>query len=268
MDYTSGFLSELELQSLRECVRKSYDPVSNMIELDGASPVIEKIIDKISTVFGLETRYLTSYVFLACDTTMERFKVNGGWHTDATCSTIDGTCFNAWLPIYVNSENTGLEIIEKTNNPKFYAKLGDSTEPLAILSKLGAPHLFNASKEDHNYVAVNKYSGTLTTFSERDLQISRVDSPKPGDLCLFEQTDIHRGYHTDGMRIQLSLKFFCNKAKLNSKPTNPEYKLFKNLTGKEDIHSFLAIKKLISTDRKLSKHGTLEAAIVDLLLRN
>lgn len=269
MNYHSQFCSPDELNSLISSVQHHYDPGSNRIDLPDIDALKAKITDYIFTTQGVEVEFLGAFMFLACSTTMERMKLHGGWHTDSTCTVIDGDCFNAWIPLYVDSLDTGLEVIGEAENPDFYEQLGDPTQPLEIVSRNGSPHIFKMLDipQSKDMVAINTLSGTVVPFHVEELNVSHFAAPKAGDLCLFRQSEVHRGFHQDGVRIQLSLKFFDKAAQLNKKQSNSHYKLLHNNLGLDSIPSFINVLNQITPVKPLSKHGKLEGEMLKALFR-
>jgi len=267
--HTKQFLDKYELDYLTKIILRNYEPTNNSIHLEDADEIIKKVKNSIEEYNGCEVEYLTSYFFLACSTTMDRFESNGGWHTDATCRAIEGDCYNAWIPIYVDSTNTGLEIIETLSNEGFYENLGDLTEPLTVYSRKSSEILFDAVRVNKNlyFMAVNKFSGKVLPFSDESVNSTKILDPSAGDIVVFKQSELHRGIHDNGVRLQLSLKFFDKKCSLNKKATNQDYMLFKNFIQSDSILEFLKAKSLISGSRLLSKHGRLEKELVHALLR-
>lgn len=271
MKFLKAFLDQHELEMLTQSLIDNHDPAYNVIDLDNIESIKSKIIAAIKQEFGVETEFLMSYIFLACETTMEAITARGGWHTDGTSCIVDGDCFNAWIPVYIDSTDTGLEIITQNQNRDFYQQIGDRTNPLQMLTKEVAPDIFKliGAPDDSNQVAINHFNGALVPFNINDLQVSRIDHPQAGDLGLFKQADIHRGFHTNGVRIQLSLKFISKQATLNKKGSNWQYAMFERITGGGDIHQFQDTQKILEkrTHKKpVSKHGRLEALLIKFLL--
>ena len=269
MKYQPAFLNPDEVIKLAKSVKENHNSASNLIDLTAIEDIKAKVAKAITAQYAVEVRFLQSFVFLACSTTMENFHLTDGWHTDGTSRVVDGDCFNAWLPIYVDSTNTGIEVIDQEDNPAFYQQLGDLTQPLEIAMRKTQPQIFNIinAPAELDKMVVNRFSGNVVPYNDSQVQVSTCKAPNPGDLCLFRQNDIHRGFHTDGVRIQLSLKFVSTQAKLNQRHTNLDYPVLRNFIGGNDIHQFLVAQQQMSSTKHLSKHGRLEGEFIQSLLR-
>ncbi len=270
MKYQRGFLNQQELNTLTKSTLQGYDPANNIISLSGIDEIKQKIQAQIEAHYGVSTEFLMAYLFLACETTMEKFEQSLGWHTDGSCNFVDGDCFNAWLPIYNDSNDTGMEIISDKENPELYRHVGDQTHSLQIFNRQhdAATFAMVRAPQEADMLVINHFSGDVFPFDKSKLNISKIEKPQLGDLAIFKQTDIHRGFHNGGVRIQLSLKFISSEAKLNTKASNSYYKLFEKMTGGGSIHQFLAARSALVPPRRLSKHGKLEGILVKTLLNN
>uniref|UniRef100_A0A486XLQ1 Phytanoyl-CoA dioxygenase n=1 Tax=Rheinheimera sp. BAL341 TaxID=1708203 RepID=A0A486XLQ1_9GAMM len=284
MNYAKQLLSPDELNILSQNVKNNYlsTGVKNQIVLDKLGSIVPKLTSHISDVVGEEVEFLNlNFIFLACNTTMAPLlnSESLGWHTDNTCSVIDGNCYNAWVPLFNDSTETGIEVIADGHNKELFSRLGDPTFPLKVYCKKTSPSVFKLFPQlagtDYDMVFVKPYTGTIVPFRARDLEISKSERPEAGDVAIFKQTDVHRGFHSNGIRIQLSMKFASKNARLNTAPSNSYYQLFKsfqlalgqsNSNNLSNIANFYRFLELVTPREILSKHGRLEQDLIQSLL--
>ncbi|TCI85710.1 hypothetical protein [Tenacibaculum sp. M341] len=244
-----------------------------MIELKNIEPIHEKLQRLFKEELGKEVEFLNSFIFFASSTTMKsRMNSNNmGWHTDGSCSFVDGDCYNVWIPIYNDSKSTGLEVVSESENPELYAQFGDPTEVPIIYSKENSEEVFgffkNSIPEDTDLIVVKVASGLVLPISKKRLKIDRYENPSPGDIVVFKQSELHRGFHDGGIRIQLSLKFRLKNAEINKKTTNQFYKLFETVSPEEkNFNNYQRFLEFIFPQGQLSKHGNLENEAINSLL--
>ena len=292
MAYIKNFFNIEELKSLNKSVSEGTDSMSgNIITLKNIEPIINKIKKHFLDEFSIEVEPLRNYLFLASNSTMSYGRApsrNPQWHTDGTCRLVDGECFNVWVPLYNDSSESGIEVIRKEQNKNLYTDI-DPKEHLTIYNNFEHPRIFSALPDTVDLLCIQESSGLILPVSSSNLYIERYENTQPGDIVIFRQSDIHGGFHRGGIRIQLSLKFYCKTAKLNKKSSNQQYKIFesfKNLTEKNNItnvyeHSsksdhlpksefedyLIFLDQFYHTKKKLSKHGMLELDLVRSLLR-
>jgi len=271
------FFSQSELLTLIKCVIDNYNPtdLKNTINLACAGELIQKISDHFESEYGVRVKFIQSFIFLASSTTMssKATSADQGWHTDGTCQIIDGDCYNAWIPVYNDSTCTGIEVIPESENKDLYAALGDATDPPVVYVRDTAPWVFDIMKgriaSNADMIFVKSYNGTILPVCKKDLHIVRCEDPQPGDISIFKQSEIHRGFHKNGIRIQLSLKFQAIDARLNSNPSNNLYKLFEAFAkGNGGYDEYMEFTKLFTPKTPLSKHGILERDAILSLLKN
>ncbi len=284
MHYARKLLTQDELNILIQNVKNNYSltGVKNKITLDKLGSIVPKLTSYISQAMDDEVEFLDlNFIFLASHTTMAPL-INSeslGWHTDNTCSVIDGNCYNAWIPLFNDSPETGIEVIGDGQNKELFDRLGNPTFPLKVYCKKTAPGVFKLFPQvagtDYDMIFVKPAHGTIVPFRERDLDISRSERPEAGDVAIFKQSDIHRGFHARGIRIQLSMKFASKKAQLNTAPSNSYYQLFKNFQPTlgqnsarniSDIATFYRLLEMVTPKEPLSKHGRLEQDLIQSLL--
>jgi hypothetical protein len=241
-----GLLSRDALHALVADALAAYDPQRNTIDLRD-SRAVEDLRTRLEAVVGHELAYFGAFFLLVADTTIETANGNAGegWHVDSTCTRIDGTCFNAWIPLYSRSTSTGVEVIARDDNAELYERLGDPCQPLDIFARNAATDLFArlGVGDDTDLVLVRQGTRNALLLCRDDLVVRRCENPQPGDVALFRQTEIHRGFHRDGLRVQLSIKFAA-----------------------ADARPLAADGESAPPGRPLSKHGRLEAQLVRELL--
>lgn len=246
MQYISGFLTRHELGALCADALSAYSPVRNGIDLS-RSATLDALRRRLEARLGRRLRYFCAFLLLVSDTTIETANGNAseGWHADDSCALVAGDCFNAWIPLYNSSRSSGLEVIPESENRWIYEHLGDPGSPLEIFVKTSASQLFDrlAAGSDSDLLLLRRAIRTSLLLDWNALRIVRHDAPLAGDLALFRQTEIHRGIHHDGIRIQLSLKFLDERAI--------------DLRGPATA---------AAPARALSKHGRMEALLVHELL--
>jgi hypothetical protein len=241
-----GLLSRPSLRELVADALAAYDPRRNAIDLRG-SRVVDGLRLQLEAVVGQPLAYYGAFFLLVSETTIETATGNAGdgWHVDSTCARIDGTCFNAWIPLYSRATSTGVEVIARDGNEELYERLGDPRRPLDIFARKRSADVFARLGVDDgiDLVVVRQGTNNALLLCQDDLVVHRYENPRPGDVALFRQTDIHRGFHDDGLRVQLSIKFVVAGAR-----TDP--------AGEEPV----------PPGRPLTKHGRLEAQLVRELL--
>lgn len=246
MQYISGFLTGHELGALCADALSAYSPVRNGIDLSRSAALVA-LHRRLEARLGRRLRYFGAFLLLVSDTTIETANGNAseGWHTDDSCAWVSGDCFNAWIPLYSSSRSSGLEVIPECENGWIYEHLGDPASPLEIFVKTSARQLFDrlAAGCDSDILLLRRDIRTSLLLDWNALRIARHDAPRAGDLALFRQSEIHRGIHRDGIRIQLSLKFLDERA--------------------VDLRDPAAAA---APARALSKHGRMEAQLVRELL--
>lgn len=246
MRYLESFLSDVTLRALAADVLQAYNPPANAIDL-ASSRVVEEIRQSLEPVLQRPLRYFGAFVLLVSQTTIETATQNTseGWHVDSSCAHVGGDCYNAWIPLYNSSTHTGIEVIAQDDNPEIYEHLGDATLPLDILVRTSAQNVFErlTASGDADLILLRREASRSLVLNWSDVAISSRSNPYVGDVALFKQTDIHRGFHHDGIRIQLSIKFLDAEAR-EIRTQAPQ----------------------VSTPKPLSKHGRLEAQLVRELL--
>ncbi|MEE4000860.1 hypothetical protein V1T75_10960 [Tenacibaculum sp. FZY0031] len=269
------FFVQEELDLIKKSVLENIESSQskNMIELKNIDSIYEKLQLFFKEELGKEVEFLNSFIFFASSTTMDsRMKSsNMGWHTDGTCSLVDGDCYNVWIPIYNDSESTGLEIVSEGKNPELYTQFGDPTEIPVIYSRENSEEIYhffgNSIPEDTDLIIVKVASGLVLPLAKKNLNIDKYENPTPGDIVVFKQSELHRGFHDGGIRIQLSLKFRLKNAEINQKSTNQFYKLFETVTlGEKSFNDYQRFLEFIHPKEKLSKHGSLENEAISSLL--
>ena len=273
--YQQGFFNSNDIEILLNSVISNCESseLKNIIRLNNVDTVIQKLTEFFKNSMGIEVDFIQSYIFLASETTMVSRMISNdqGWHIDGTSQVIDGDCYNVWIPIYNDSYESGVEVISEEQNPDIYNSLGDPTYPVNIYTKNTASWIFKVLQEeipeDTDLIIVKPHNGVVLSLELGQVNTWKCNHPEIGDIAIFKQTEIHRGFHSDGIRIQLSLKFKTKDAKLNAKPSNTQYQLFKVLSkGSDDYEQFCSFQEFLSAKPELSKHGRLERqAIVSLL---
>ncbi|QDE40697.1 hypothetical protein FIV34_16525 [Luteibacter pinisoli] len=234
------------VEKLIDDTLSSYDPQSTNIELmDHAA--IDELRDIAARAVGRPLYYWKAFLFVATETTMETVSsdASDGWHIDG--STTDAghgvDCFNTWIPLYVSGASTGLAVIPREKNVELYACLGDARLPLGIYTRERAPEVLQQLQADSaDFVFIRHATGDSVAALRGDLYVETIDAPVVGDAAIFYQNDIHRGFHEDGVRIQLSIKFTDSPLTSASRATHAKLK-------------------------ELSKHGRLEGVLVRELLK-
>jgi hypothetical protein len=244
MHYFNDFLSRSRLGALCADALAAYDPARNGLDLS-RSAAVDEIRLALETRIGRRLRYFGAFLLLVSETTIETAIGNAGegWHTDGSCSAVRGDCFNAWIPLYNSSRHTGLEVIAADDNPWIYERLGDEGRPLEIYVRSSAADMFERIGADADLLLLRRDERRSLLLDWRDVRVTTCAGPAPGDLAIFRQTEIHRGFHQGGIRIQLSLKFLDQNA--------------------VDLRDTGAPPPPAKT---LSKHGRLEAQLVRELL--
>jgi hypothetical protein len=249
--------------------------LKNTINLKNMDALIQKLMYHFAAEYDVEVKLIQSFIFLASSSTMasRMTSPDQGWHTDGTCQVIDGDCFNVWVPIYNDSTCSGIEVMPEEGNKQLYQTLGDPTYPLMIYLRDAAPWVFDIMKKDipseADMLLVKSYNGTILPVTKSKMNVVRCDNAQPGDIAIFKQSELHRGFHENGIRIQLSLKFQTADARLNPKPSNNLYKLFEKFTGGQGGYDqFMSFSKLFSPKYPMSKHGMLEKDLLITLLKN
>lgn len=286
MAYQNNFLNADELTTLRTSASAAALSVKsdNRIELQGVEAILAKVAAYIQQTTGQEVEHLFSYVFLASESTMNYGKpprTMPSWHVDGTSQWVDGDCFNAWIPLYNDSSETGMAYIPESENQALYAGLGDQTSPLQVFTREKDAALFGllppGTPEAVDMILIRPDSGLIMPIASAQLNIERFDNPTAGDLGLFRQSEVHGGFHQGGIRIQLSLKFRAKDARLNRKATNLDYNLFENLSrnilgqpepadASQEFAQFDGFLKLYAPGGALSKHETLKVDTIRALL--
>lgn len=247
MRYVENALSNSTLQTLCVDVLHAYEPATNSVDLS-MSHAIDEIRCLSEEVLQRHLRYYRAFLLLVSKTTIETANNNAseGWHVDSTCAHVDGPCYNAWIPLYNSSNNTGIEVITSANNPEIYSHLGDNKLPLDVFVRTSANEIFERLKDrcEADLILLRREASRSLVLGWRDVVVSSHMNPEIGDLALFQQTDIHRGCHDDGIRIQLSVKFLSSESKIMNVGPPPASAL-----------------------KSLSKHGRLEAQLIQELLR-
>ncbi|MBL8300635.1 MAG: hypothetical protein JNN30_20035 [Rhodanobacteraceae bacterium] len=246
MYYFSRFLTTHEIGALCTDALMAYSPTHNELDLS-RSATLEAVRDRLEVRLGRRLRYFGAFLLLVCDTTIETANGNAseGWHTDGSCALVSGDCFNAWIPLYNSSRSSGLEVITDCDNAWIYEHLGDPASPLEVFVRGSASHIFDrlGASDGTDLLLLRRALRKSLLLEWKALHVARYDAPAAGDLALFRQTEIHRGVHRDGVRIQLSLKFLDERA--------------------IDLRSPDAA---IVPEKQLSKHGRIEAQLVRELL--
>ena len=246
MQYFSGFLTKHELGALCADALSAYSSVRNELDLS-RSATLDALRCRLEARLDRRLRHFGAFLLLVSDTTIETANGNAseGWHTDGSCALVSGDCFNAWIPLYNSSRSSGLEVIPECDNAWIYEHLGDPVSPLEIFVKTSSRHIFDhlAASDDTDILLLRRGIRKSLLLAWKDLRVVRHDAPLAGDLALFRQTEIHRGIHDGGIRIQLSLKFLDEHAM--------------------DLRDPGAAATPTKT---LSKHGRMEAQLVRELL--
>jgi hypothetical protein len=275
--FTKNFFNKQELSTLVRSVIDNYNPMElkNTIALKNIDGLIRKLSYHFAAEYDTEVKLIQSFIFLASSSTMSSRMTSPdqGWHTDGTCQVIDGDCFNVWIPIYNDSTCSGIEVIPEQENKQLYETLGDPTYPLMVYLRDAAPWVFDVMKRDipadADMLLVKTHNGTILPVAKNKMNVLRFDDARPGDIAIFKQSEVHRGFHENGIRIQLSLKFQTADARLNPKPSNNLYKLFETFTkGQGGYDQFMSFSKLFSPKYPMSKHGMLEKDLLVTLLKN
>ena len=275
--YIENFLSKQELKSLIGSVIESYDPgaLRKSISLKNSDGLINRITRFFAEEYGVKAKFWQSFIFLANSSKMAPGATASDqtWHTDGSCQIIDGDCYNVWIPIYNDAASTGIEVIPEKGNEELYAKLGDPTYPLTVYLRDAVPWIFDILKEqippETDTLLVKMYNGAIIPLGRYQTNMVRIENPKPGSLSIFKQSEVHRGFNNNGIRIQLVLKFQDVNAKLNVKPSNNLYKLFETFTqGKGGFDQYLEFMKMFTQKASISKHGILEGDLLMSLLKN
>jgi len=246
MHYFCGFLTNHELGALCADALSAYSSVRSEIDLS-RSATLDVLRCRLQARLGRRLRYFGAFLLLVSDTTIETANGNTseGWHTDDSCALVSGDCFNAWIPLYNSSRSSGLEVIPERDNAWIYEHLGDPVSPLEIFVRTSSSHIFDrlAAGEDTDILLLRRGIRKSLLLEWEALRVVRHDAPLAGDLALFRQTEIHRGIHDGGIRIQLSLKFLDERA----------------VDLREPVVAAAPTKAL-------SKHGRMEAQLVRELL--
>lgn len=246
MRYLDSFLSDTTLRALVADVLHAYNPHANAIDLSHSN-AIDEIKRSLESVVGHSLRYFGAFLLLVSETTIETATSNAseGWHVDSSCAHIEGCCYNAWIPLYNSSTNTGVQVITQDDNPELYDLLGDATLPLDILVRTSARSVFEQLKAngDADLILLRREASRALALNWSDITFRIHGNPCVGDVALFKQTEIHRGFHQGGIRLQLSIKFLDVYAR--------------------EIRTQMPH---IPMPKPLSKHGRLEAQLVRELL--
>lgn len=246
MQYFSSFLTKHELGALCTDALSAYSSVRNEVDLSH-SATLDVLRSRLEARLGRRLRYFGAFLLLVSDTTIETANGNAseGWHADDSCAVVSGDCFNAWIPLYNSSRSSGLEVIPECENAWIYEHLGDPVSPLEVFVKTSSSHIFDrlAAGDDTDILLLRRGIRKSLLLEWKDLRVVRHDAPLVGDLLLFRQTEIHRGIHDGGIRIQLSLKFLDERA--------------------VDLRDPVAAA---APTKSLSKHGRMEAQLVRELL--
>ncbi|MCJ8273192.1 MAG: hypothetical protein MJK04_27800 [Psychrosphaera sp.] len=257
--------------------------LENVLELNGVEPVISKVGEWVGQMVGNEVEYLIAFIFLASDSTMNFGKPHSvcpSWHTDLTNRWVDGDCFNAWIPLYINAQGSGVSIISEMDNPLLYSEL-DPTYKFSIYTREKQSAMFDLLAPNCgpqiDMMVVTMHNGVIKLLNSDTLNIRRFDNAFVGDVGLFNQGHIHGGFHQKGIRIQLSLKFRVKTATLNKKPSNELFKVFENVQSQgfalplpknncEEFEAFNAFRKNLLKRDKLTKHANLKIDLIKALL--
>jgi hypothetical protein len=275
--HQKDFLTNDELQCLITSVRANYaqSNLKNAIHLKGVDHILKKIERCFEEKLLREVEHVQSLIFLSSTTTMapRMLSASQGWHIDGFSTYIEGECFNVWLPIYNDSTDTGLEIISEEHNKELFAKIGDQTEEPLVYTKETAPRMFKILTgkipPDSDLLIVKVASGLTLPIKKGNAQILRYENPSAGDVVIFKQTDIHRGFLSNGIRIQLSLKFRVKDSRLNTRHTNTFYKLFESIYGsKKSIGEYRDFMEMFIPKPEVTKHGSLERETILSLLKS
>jgi len=245
MRYLENFLSDATLRTLAADVLQAYNPQVNAIDLSH-SCVIDEIRQSLEPIVQRPLRYFGAFLLLVSHTTIETAtkNVSEGWHVDSSCAHVSGDCYNTWIPLYNSSTNTGIQVIAQADNSEIYRHMGDATLPLEILVRTSAQEVFERlDATDADLVLLRRDGSRSLVLNWSDVAICSRNNPCVGDVALFKQTEIHRGFHQNGIRIQLSVKFMDADAK--------------------EIH---AQAPQTPMPKPLTKHGRLEAQLVRELL--
>lgn len=247
MHILKDFVPPATMRSLIADVLAAYDPQRNALDLR-QSAVVAQLGAQLETAIGRPLCFFAAFLFLVADTTLETVSSSPGrgWHVDSSCGEVDGDCYNLWLPLYSSAAGTGVEVVAAADNAEVYQLLGDPRLPLDILVRSGAPDLFAQLGADAqtDLILIRRGSPHALFLSWNDLVLRRMENPNVGDAAVFRQTEIHRGFHGAGIRIQLSLKYADSAA--------------------QPLESGACAA---AVPRELSKHGRLQAQLVRELLQ-
>lgn len=273
-----NFFNQQELQTLRKSILENLKTLDtdNNINLKNADDLINKIKDYFSSNLNIAANFIRAGVILASESTMRprMGTVSEGWHVDGACRFVDGDCYNVWIPIYNDSSNSGIEIITHADNSELYTELGDQTYDIEVTTQKGAPWIFDLIKakikSDSEMIFFKPENAKLVITAKNKIYITRLDSPVTGDIAIFKQSEIHRGFHYHGIRIVVNLKFMDSNAKLNSKPSNTFYRLFEIYSKGQnyDYELFSVFINNFIPKQDLSKHGLLERELINTVLKN
>lgn len=238
-------LSRKDLSVLIGEVIHAYEPRTNLLDLS-QSTIVKQLRCAGEHLLARNLRYFRAYIFLVSATTIETAQNNlsGGWHIDGTSNFVNGDCFNFWLPIYNSSVKSGLEVISAMRNESLYRELDGYLNAASVLVRPNANKILEHIGVDctSDFAFLFDDNRKLLEFPRSELLVDCVENASLGSCVVFKQNEFHRGNHSDGIRIQLSLKFVDSAAQI--KRQDPE-----------------EITKI------LSKHGRLESQLIRELLK-
>jgi hypothetical protein len=213
MIFEKRFLTQRRVSSLAKDVLTAYDGNGTALDL-ASSEVVEEVRLDAERLLGRKLHYYGAFLFFVAATTMETATggAEAGWHIDGTCQSVEGDCFNAWIPLYCRSSSSGIEVISKVGNRRLYDEIGPNPRSVKFLVRARAEAVFDQLGVATDFAVVEEDSKRLIPVSSSDLVVSAFNNVAPGDLALFRQDEIHRGTHKDGIRIQLSVKFRCRRS--------------------------------------------------------
>lgn len=169
--------------------------------------VVDKIRRLMEECVGKELLFFKAFLFLLSKTTYSGIADTDseGWHNDASCDDVDGECINAWIPLYCSDPLSGLRIATREDNGWLYSKLPVPRARVDVLTRRRRQELFKTGGDDA--IVLDVKNGAGFAFSRQDLKVREVLGGSVGNLVLFDQNELHQGFHGDGIRIQLTLKF-------------------------------------------------------------